>query len=179
MTAPFAPTFRDGKSGGRLVAELAAGKPYGTLLTYAELADHLDVDVTEMPRILGAVNRAKRLALRESQRALVAVPGKGFRILHPNEMTGLAIQHRNKSDRQIRKAIAVIKGTDDAELTDAERARHYHVGMVLEALHDRQRDTEARVTRLEELMLSGGRRPKVIPGELAESARAIEAGAAP
>jgi len=175
VTAPFTPTFRGGQPGARLVADLASTRPYGALLSYEELAAQLGVDIAEMPRILAAANRAKRVLLREHMRTLVAVPGRGYKILHPNEMAGLATSFRRKSDRSIRRAIAVIKGTDDEHLTDAERARHYHVGMVLEALHDRQKDTEARVTRLEGLMLSGGRRPKVIPGEVAESARAIEA----
>ena len=174
MADLFAPTFRDGKSGARLVADFAAGKPTGTVLTYEDLAEHLGVDPADMSRIFGAVTRAKRVLLREHKRALVAVPGQGYKILHPNENAGLAVHHRRKSDRQIRKAIAVIKGTDEAKLTDVERARHHHVGMVLQNLHERQLDVEGRVSRLESLML-GGSRPKVIPGELVADAKALEA----
>lgn len=155
--APFAPAYRDGRSAASLVAELVHGKPYGYLLTYDEIADQLGIAPTDLVRIRSAIARSKDRLLREHQRGIEARPGQGYVVLHPGQHAHLATKHRRKSDRQIKKAIKVIKGANEADMTDVERERNRQIGMVLERLHERQQDTEDRVARLESLML-GSRR---------------------
>ena len=159
--SPFTPTYRDGRSAASLIAELAHGKPYGYVLTYEEIADQLGIAPTDLVRIRSAIGRTKDRLLREHQRGIEARPGEGYVILHPGQHAHLATQHRKKSDRQIKRAIRVIKGADERDMTDMERERNRQIGMVLERLHERQQDVEDRVSRLESLML-GSR--KVIPG---------------
>lgn len=165
MAAPFEPVYRDGKSGAELVCELAATRGYGDVLTIGEIADHLGIDPAEEPRLRSAVHRAKPRLEREHLKALEAVRGKGYRIINPHEHTMLAGTHRRKSDRQIKRAIHVIEHTDIARLSESDRKRHQEVGLALQLLHQRQRDTEERVGRIEKLLF-GRKPPAVVPGEI-------------
>lgn len=176
MTAvqPFTPVYRDGRSAASLIAELVKGKPYGYLLAYQEIADCLDVEVTDMQRIRSAMARTKDRLLREHQRGVEAKPGEGYVILHPGAHAHLATRHRKKSDNQIKRAIKVIKGADERDMTGMERERNRQVGMVLERLHERQQDTEDRVSRLESLMLGTGR--KLIAGTAEQVTHALAIG---
>ena len=158
---PFAPAYRDGRSAASLIVELAHGKPYGYVLTFEEIADQLGIAPTDLVRIRAAIARTKDRLLREHQRGIEAKPGEGYVILHPGAHAHLATKHRKKSDRQIRRAIRVIKGADERDMNPMELERNRQIGMVLERLHERQQDTEDRVARLESLML--GTR-KVIAG---------------
>jgi len=161
---PFTPVYRDGRSAAALIAELAHGKPYGYLLTYEEIAGQLGIAPSDLVRIRSAVARAKDRLLREHLRAIEARPGQGYEILHPGKNAHLASKHRKKSDRSIKRAIKVIKGADERDMSDMERERNRQLGMVLERLHERQQDTEDRVARLESLMLGT---TKVIAGTAA------------
>ena len=169
---PFTPAYRDGRSAASLIAELAHGKPYGHILTYEEIADQLGIEPTDLVRIRSAMARSKERLLREHQRGVEARPGRGYEILHPGAHAHLAAKHRRKSDRQIKRAIKVIKGADERDMNPMELERNRQLGMVLERLHERQQDVEDRVSRLESLMLGT---IKVIPG-IAEPAYPAIAG---
>lgn len=170
--APFDPVYRDGLSAAVLITMLAAGKPYDTILSYEEIAAQLGISPDDAVRLRSGVARAKPVLLREHQKALKAVPRKGYRIVRPGEQAGLATAHRQKSDRSIKRAIAVLRHANEDDMSDPERVRHHKVTMAVQLLHERQQDTERRVSRLEELML-GTHRPTVIPGSV-EQPRAIE-----
>lgn len=163
--APFEGSYRDGQSAADLIVALVEGKPYDTVLTFDEIAEHLGIDASDLSRLRSAVQRAKHRLNRDHLRALEAVPRKGYRIIKPGEVARVATHHRKKSDRQIKRAIAVIKSGDERDMTDAERERSRRVGMALSLLHERQVETEKRVSRLEELML-GKSAPKTIPGSV-------------
>lgn len=171
--SPFEPTYRDGQSAASLIVGLVEGKPYDYILSYEDIAAALDIPSDDMVRIRSAVRRAKLRLLRDHMRALEAVPLKGYRIITPGQHATLATHHRKKSDRQIKRAIAIIKGADERDMTDAERGRHRQVGMALNLLYERQTDVESRVSRLEALMLGKVTR-KVVPGSVVEP-RAIDA----
>jgi hypothetical protein len=172
MGEPFTPVYRDGKPAAALIAELVEGKPYGYLLTYEEIADQLGIGPDELVRIRSAVARSKERVLRDHLRALEARPGKGYVILAPGENARLAASHRRKSDRSIKRAIKVIKGADERDMTDGERERNRQVGTVLQQLQDRVRATEGEMARFRALIGGGGR--KSIAGTPAAVPLAIE-----
>lgn len=161
--APFEPVYRDGLSAAALITMLAADKPYDTILSYEEIAAQLGIGADEDVRLRGCVARAKPVLLREHHKALKAVPRKGYRIILPDEAAWLATDHRRKSDRSIKRAIAVLRHANEDDMTDAGRVRHRKVTMAISLLHERQQDTERRVSRLEDLLL-GKHKPTIIPG---------------
>jgi len=170
--SPFTPVYRDGRSAASLIAELVSGKPYGYLLTFEEIAAQLEIDPSDLKRIHAAMQRTKPRLQSEHHRAIEAVTGEGYKILQPGDHARLATHHKKKSDRQIRRAIKVIKAADERDMTPAERERNRQLGMVLENHEQRIREVEARQSRLESLMLGG---PKVIPGTAESVHLAIEA----
>ena len=164
MSGPFTPTFRDGRSGADIIAGLVQDKDYGTILTFGEIAEALGVGESELVIIRGAVNRAKRRLNRDYLRHLVAVPRKGYKVIYPGEFADAAVHHRKKSDRQIKKAISVISAADERDMTEAELVRNRQIANVMRALHERQQDTDARLSRIEKLLFGPER--KVIAGHV-------------
>jgi hypothetical protein len=173
VTAPFAPAFRDGQTGADIIAALVQDKPYGTVLSFGDLAEALGVSDGDLVTIRGAVNRSKRRLNRDHMRHLVTVPTKGYKVIPPGEFAAAATSHRKKSDRQIKKGISIIKAADERDMSEAELTRHRQMGSVLQSLHERQKDTDNRLARIENLLFSNAS-PKVIPGEV-EAPPAIEA----
>src|SRR5450755_61250 len=106
---PFSPAFRGGQSGADIIAGLVKDEDYGTILTFGEIAAALGVSESELVTIRGAVNRAKRRLNRDHMRHLVAVPGKGYKVIYPGEFSTAAVSHRKKSDGRMSKPMNVSK----------------------------------------------------------------------
>lgn len=175
MGKPFTPVYRDGKSAAALIAELVEGKPYGYLLTFEEIAGQLGIGPDELSRIRSAMARAKGRMLQEPVlRAVEARPGKGYVIVPPGEGVRLAAAHRRKSDRSIKRAIKVIRGVDERDMTDGERERNRQTGIALQLLQDRVKATEGEMARFRALMGGGGR--KAIEGPPVAMPLAIDIG---
>lgn len=172
MATPFTPVYRDGRPAAELIAELAQGKPYDYLLTYEEIAEQLGIEPTELVRIRSAMARSKdRLLAEPILRAVEARPGKGYVIVRPGEGTRLAANHRKKSDRSIKRAIKVINGVDERDMTEGERDRNRQMGIALQQLQDRVKATESETARLRTLMGGGGHRsiagaPMAVPAAI-------------
>lgn len=134
-----------------IIAELAAGRAAGELITYDELAPAIGVKDDEAGRsqIRQAVSAARPVLLRDHRRALVAVRGRGYRVAMPGEFAGIAQSHRRSSDRQIGRALAVIENAPESEMSPAELERHRAVGVVIRNLHARQMASEQRLADLE------------------------------
>jgi len=151
-----------------IVAELAATRDRGDLITYGELAEALDTTEDEAGRSLvrQAVSAARPLLLRDHKKALVAVRAKGYRVALAGEHAGIAQDHRRKSDRQISKALAVIEHTDESAMTPDELRRHNAVGVLIRNLHSRMTSAEQRLADLETAVF--GPPQRVIPGYVEE-----------
>jgi hypothetical protein len=149
-----------------IVAEMAAGASFGDVLTFTELAQAIDVADDEAGRaqVRQAVSAARPLLLNDHGRALVAVRGKGYRVARPGEMAGIAQDHRQRADRQIGKALAIIDKADMTAATEEERRRFQAVGLVIRNLSNRMNSAEQRLADLEEAVF--GPSPKIVPGEV-------------
>lgn len=161
MAKLFSPAFRDGRSAVSLIIPLVQAKPYGYVLTFEEIGNALGVSPDERTRIRSAMQRAKPHLEKDCLRAVETRPRIGYAILHPGQHARLAASHRQKSDSQIQRAISVIDGADERDMTDAERDRNRQTGMVLRHLHDRQRESDGRIARLESLLYGP---PKALSG---------------
>lgn len=172
MADPFTPVYRDGRSAAALIAELVQGKPYDYLLTYEEIAEQLGIESTELVRIRSAMARSKDRLLREPiLRAVEARPGKGYMIVRPGENVRLAASYRRKSDRSIKRAVKVINGADERDMTDRERERNRQMGIALTQLQDRVKATEGEMAKFRALMGSGR---KSIPGIPLAAPRSVD-----
>jgi hypothetical protein len=79
-------------------------------------------------------------------------------------MAGIAQDHRQRADRSIGRALAVIDKADMTSATDEERRRFQAVGIVIRNLHTRMTSAEQRLADLEEAVF--GPEPTVVPGEV-------------
>lgn len=148
-----------------IITELAANASYGDLLTFQRMATALDLDPDdERDQVRQAVSAARPLLLRDHKRALVAERGRGYRVAHPREQSGIAQVHRRKADRQINNAIAMVTYVDESKLTPEELKRNEAIRMVLTNLHTRLNGAESRLEQLERAVF--GNAPKVISGEV-------------
>lgn len=139
------------KSLAVIVVEMSAQSDHGHLLTFSVLGNALELDANqERQRIRQAVAAARPLLLRDHGKALVPLRGQGYRIAQPGELSGVAQEHRRRSERQIEKALAVIEHGDVSSGTEAERRRFQQVGMIVRNLHARMTDAESRLQQLEE-----------------------------
>ena len=150
-----------------IVADLAASKTRGDLITFEEIADAINVPAEDRAQVRQAVSAARPLMLRDHQIALVAERRKGYRVARPGEFAGIAQDHRLKSDRQLSKALAHIERAPVDDMTPAERKRHEAVGTVLRNVIGRMTDAEQRLADLESVVYGPPR--KVIPGNVDET----------
>ena len=149
-----------------IVAEIVANTEPGTLIEYKTLADALDLDENEQrDQIRQAVSAARQTILRDHNKALVAIRGEGYRVALAREFAGLAQGHRQKADRQMTKALDIVKHVDEKQLSPAELQRHRAVATVITNLHSRLTDAESRLEQLEATVF-GKKPPPVIQGEV-------------
>lgn len=168
--SPFSP--KGSRALRVIVAEMTASADFGTVLTFAELAEALGMNDDEAGRaqVRQAVSAARPLVLQDHGRALVAVRGEGYRVALPGEMAGIAQDHRRRADRQISKALAVVDHADMTAATEEERRRFQAVGIVIRNLHSRMTSAEQRLADLEDAVFGSG--PKVVPGKVIEDPKA-------
>jgi hypothetical protein len=161
--SPFAP--KGDRSLRVIVAEMVAERSPGDLITYDELGTALDLDPDERrDQIRQAVSAARPLILADHKRALISDRGKGYRIAWASEFAGLAQEHRRKADRQIGKALDIVRNVNEKELSPEELKRHRAVAMVITNLHARMTSAESRLQQLEEAVF--GSAPPVIQGHV-------------
>lgn len=161
--SPFRP--KGDRSLRVIVAEMVAERSPGDLITYDELGKALDLDPDERrDQIRQAVSAARPVILADHKRALIAERGKGYRIAFAGEFAGLAQGHRRKADRQMGKALDIVKNVNERELSPDELKRHRAVAMIITNLHSRMTSAETRLQQLEEAVF-GKPRP-VIKGEV-------------
>lgn len=161
--SPFSP--RGDRSLRIIVAELVAQATPGTLLTYKTLGEALGIDPdNRRDQIRQAISAARPLMLSDYKRTVVALRGQGYRVALANEFAGIAQGHRQKADRQMTKALAVVTNVNESELSPDELQRHRAVAVIIKNLHSRLNGAEDRLQRLEEAVFGG--KPVVIPGHV-------------
>jgi len=151
-----------------IITEMAAKAEFGDVLSFADLGEAIGVDDDKAghAQVRQAVSAARPLLLSDHGRALVAVRTVGYRVARPGEMAGIAQDHRQRADRSIGRAMAVIDKADMSSATDEERRRFQAVGVVIRNLHTRMTSAEQRLADLEDAVFGPG--PTVIPGEVAD-----------
>lgn len=138
----------------RLV-EALSGADYDQGFSFAELGRIIGLTEGESGTLNGrwligrAANASKSRLLKQHNRVLVSVRGRGYRVARPNESAGIAMGYRDGADRRISKAMAVLNHTDERELTQAERSRHHATKVLITDLQNRMHNAEDRLSMLE------------------------------
>lgn len=138
------------------VAQLAASAEPGGILTFAAIAEAADIDPGNRGRIRYLITVVRPILLRDYCRALVAVPGTGYRLAHPAEHAGLAERHRRRADTQVGRAVDLLDHTDLDALGPAERKAHEHTREIVVWLAAQQAGAARRLDRIERLLEQHG-----------------------
>jgi hypothetical protein len=127
MTPRFEPTREDGRSDVDVVVGLMAEADPGTIFPYgdliAALSDGTDREI-DVPVVGRAVRGARGKMLELYQRRATCLPGVGYRIASASEHKAIAVDHRRKSERQMRWAVRTLSHVRWEEMDPNARMAH-------------------------------------------------------
>jgi len=133
--------------------DFLAPQPYGTLVSYADIlkATGLDLRANRAP-----VSRARSEMEAVDQKTFEAARNKGYRIVEPSQHLRLANGHRQRSVRQMGRAVEVAQATNVTLCTPEEARAVREFGMWAAKVqrdvawsHQRHDDMERRMTAVE------------------------------
>jgi hypothetical protein len=171
---PFQP--KGDRSHRSIIVDLASRADLGALLTYQEMSQALGLPwraEDTRPVVRSAVTSARPALIRDHGRVLIAQRGEGYRVGKPGELEGVAMGHRDRSERQLMKALAVVTHGDTKSMSDAEYQRFQAAKLIIVGLHRRMTQIEDRMSRVEAAVF--GQPPPQATGEVLESASEREA----
>ncbi len=117
----------DGRSNQRVIVDFVCNSEPGTTFTYEDLAHELSIGVDrifEREDVQQIVRLAKFQLLREHKRTMSCIPNLGYRLAHARDHHGIAKEHSDRSQRQLRKSVVTLEHARLEEMTASERERH-------------------------------------------------------
>lgn len=153
--APFEITRADGRSNAQVIIDLVAHEEPGVTFDFDKLREALEegTDRTYAPASVRAiVTAANRRLLAEHQRMLHNVRNVGYRLAPAADMRPLALVRQEKSTRQLRTGLDILRNVRWGELTDQERAAHEGTLLVVGGLYQQLEAQSKRLSRVEEII---------------------------
>lgn len=135
----FAIGRRDGRSNAQVIIDMVKTVDVpGTVFSYQDLLDGLNDGANRtfhLRDVQGCVRQALKRLEKDCQRTLTNVRGSGYRIAFANEHGSVALIHREKGDRQIRRAMSVLENVRWDEMDDNVRQAHQGTLMLTSAMY--------------------------------------------
>lgn len=144
MTAPFTP--KADVAEWRLIYDVLSGRDVGDVVTHQEMSDALGRSF--------AANRspfykAARVWGEKNLRALVPVPGQGYRVVEAIEHEDIARRHHKRSRRALGRSRFAIRTVDRSRLDPENLRRFDNMEINISRQQDMLRRLEARQTKTE------------------------------
>ena len=158
MTDLFSPNRPDGRAEWRVVYDHAEKLPYGTDVTFDDIAKLLDTD--DRGRAHRAVRRCNKQFVRANKpRILGNVRGHGYRVLQPSEYAPAALAYQTQARRKMTSAVDIMRTAPLDDMSAGARDWAHKVTMVLidnelrlRSQEQWQKSAEQRLTELEQRM---------------------------
>jgi hypothetical protein len=132
-----------------ILEELLEPAQIDDVITYDQFEEALGRDLRTDR---GPLYRAQRKLEERKQRTIRVEPNKGYRVIKAHEHMDLALHHKSKAGRQLRRGVEVLDSADRRALT-APQARVFDKVQVVLANHELALATlEARQNALEGMM---------------------------
>jgi hypothetical protein len=155
MTDLFSPRRPDGRAEWRVIHDHAVKLPYGSDLSFDEIAKLLDTD--DRSRAHRAVRRCNQQFTRENvPRILGNVRGTGYRVLRPSDYAPAALAYQVQARRKMTNAVDIMRAAPLNDMTPGQRDWAHKVLMVLvdndlrlRTSEQWQSEAEKRLTELE------------------------------
>lgn len=119
--------------------------PYGTFLSFSDISVAIRIPVYGLGWTW-TIERFKKEMLHQSNRAVISVRKKGYRIVNPNEQPRLVYRETRRAERRIRHGVELSVNVDYDLLDDTEKTQ-----MI---------DLSNRMMKLDALMISGVKKIK-------------------
>lgn len=130
MPEPFEPKGLEAR--WRTLYRLLQDVEVGGVLTYAAMAEALDLDVAADRHTMQlAMRRASKELETVDKHATEAVPNVGYRVVLPPEHLGLAKLHQRKMGRSLDRSRSKVTNVDYNEIDDMTRTTFELVGRAL------------------------------------------------
>lgn len=115
---PFEPLA--GISRRQVMVDHLSGLDYGEMVSYETLELLLD---SERNVVQQAVNQAKRELEKDYRKVIEPVPGKGYRVVQPNEQPGVAVKRGKQARRKLRQSQSAVVNIDESRLSPVEKVK--------------------------------------------------------
>lgn len=159
--SPFTPLAEQAR--WRTIYELLQGTPINEILTYAIIAEKLDLHpVNDRHTIQVATRRAAKELLRIDQQAITPVINLGYRVVEPYEHVGLAKGHQRRSNKSLVRAHETAIHVDVTPLDQNQRQALGAVVVALGAQMDFCRRLDINQKRLADAVTSIGKSQQVL-----------------
>lgn len=147
----------------------------GDVVTYEELGDALGLhpDNDRHP-IQMAIRRAAKQYQDVDNRALDAVPNKGYRVVEASEHIVLAKRHQARSSRALERGHRVATHVDLSQVDEQTRRALETIGAAFSVQMDFNRRMDVRQRRLEQVVAAQSARTDRTEAELAALRAEIE-----
>lgn len=155
MTDLFSPRRADGRAEWRVLYDHAVKLPYGSNLSFVQIAELLDTD--DRARAHRAVGRCNKQFVQENvARILGNVRGVGYRVLQPADYAPAAIGYQQQARKKMTTAVDLMRTAPLTDMTPGQRDWAHRVTMVLvdnelrlRSQEQWQREAEKRLAELE------------------------------
>lgn len=148
----FQITRTDGRSNAQVILDLVQDDAPGTEYSYQALGEALSTGTDRTygtSAVRSIVMSAYPRLLKEQQRALHNVRGRGYRLAEASQHQDLALVRKRRADRQMLRGLQTLQHVKWDELTEPQRAAHEGTLLVVGALWQAQRALERRQDRVE------------------------------
>ena len=149
--------------------EQAKSWEYGSFHSHEEIMEILEHHGPRTIRYYGALRRAGRELEESNQKCLVNVTDKGYRVIQPREHVKEGSRRVGQAHRRMKRAFAVVKNTDTAQLNNLERRLHTdtlaRTGTALALTADTQRSVRRLAAGLPAVQRDIPRRALPAPGK--------------
>jgi DNA-binding winged helix-turn-helix (wHTH) protein len=153
----------------KIVYRLFENAPNDEVVTYHEIAEALDANVvTDLPTIQNSVYQAAKRLLRDRNKALDNVRGKGYRVVEQVEHYDLAHRQQRKATRRLKAGHAIAVYTDMNGMSMDEKRLVEGARRLLAAQLDFNRRTDLRLKDHDKALAEIGNRQDRTEEENAE-----------
>ncbi len=158
MADLFSPHRADGRAEWRVVYDHAEKLPYGTDVTFDDIAKLLDTD--DRGRAHRAVRRCNKQFIEVNKpRVLGNIRGVGYRILQPADYAPAALAYQKQARRKMTTAVDLMRAAPLDDMNTSQRDWAHKVTMILvdnelrlRSQEQWQKDAEKRLAELEQRM---------------------------
>ena len=145
----------DGRSNAQVISDFVKDDEPGTLYSFSELAGILGEGTERsygQADVRQIVPKACSRLLADHQRTLHSVRGRGYRLAPASSHNGLALDRKQRADKQLRRGLHILNNVRWDEMDANQRAAHEGTLLIMSAIHANQASLNRRMSKIEKII---------------------------